>query len=97
MIYMIYMVDLTSCGYGVYGAAILTGLFTGIGTATGMFIYEKYIKPKYEKVHNIINDNNLAEKIKNIKINTDPNKILGLSSNEEAFPGVPNPFKEDKK
>lgn len=90
-------VDLSSCGYGIYWAAVLTGLFTGIGVASANYIFERYIKPKYDKVHEIVTDKNLVEKVKNIKINTDPNKILGLSSNEEAFPGIPNPFKEDKK
>jgi hypothetical protein len=34
-----------------YIGFIVQGLFTGIGTATGLWTYEKYIKPKLDKGH----------------------------------------------
>jgi hypothetical protein len=45
-----------------YMAFIVQGLFTGIGTATGLWVYDKYVKPKLEKGHEHI------QKIGKIKV-----------------------------
>lgn len=34
-----------------YLALALAGFFNGIGVATALWTYEKYIKPKFEKLH----------------------------------------------
>ena len=34
-----------------YIGYILQGLFTGIGAAIGLYIHERYLKPRLEKAH----------------------------------------------